>query len=105
MKVSNAICDSNSTNKGQDFTLLLVITRVFFVYLDPNSGPNFGLTQPNFALTQPNFGLTQQNFPPNSNFRRILVKIVVLTHKNWQIHSNLAKFRPSLVSQKGLTQF
>ena len=73
----------------------------FFVNLDPNSGPNFGLTQPNFgltqpnfALTQPNFGLTQQNFPPNSNFRRFLVKIVVLTHKNWQIHSNLAKFRP-----------
>ena len=55
--------------------------RVFFVQTEPNSGPNFGLTQPNFGLTQPNFGLTQSNFPPNSKFRAKMVKIVALTQK------------------------
>ena len=56
--------------------------RVFFVQTEPNSGPNFGLTQPNFGLTQPNFGLTQSNFPPNSKFRAKMVKIVALTRQN-----------------------
>ena len=42
----------------------LTYTQVFFVYFDPNSGPNFGLTQANFAITQPNFALTRPNFPP-----------------------------------------
>ena len=46
-----------------------------FVYFDPNSGRNFGLTQPNFGLTQGNFGLTQEKFLPNSNFRPTLCKI------------------------------
>ena len=62
----------------------------FFVQTEPNSGPNFGLTQPNFGLTQPNFGLTQSNFPPNSKFRAKMVKIVDLTQKNRQKRSNFS---------------
>ena len=57
----------------------MIISGVFFVQTEPNSVPNFGLTQPNFGLTQPNFGLTQSNFPPNSNFRAKMVKIVALS--------------------------
>ena len=63
-------------------------SRVFFVYFDPNSGPNFGLTQANFALTQPNFALTRPNFPPNSNFRPKMVKNFALTQQNRQNRSN-----------------
>ena len=72
----------------------------FFVYFDPNSEPNFGLTQRNFALTQQNFAQTQQNFAlthqkfhPNSSFRKILVQFDALTHKNGQKNSNYPKFR------------
>ena len=58
------------------------------MYFDPNSGPNFGLTQANFALTQPNFALTRPNFPPNSKFRRKMVKIFALTQQNRRNRSN-----------------
>ena len=86
------------------------------MHSEPNSSPNFGLTQPNFALTQPyfyltgpnfpltqnvgtkivkinalsqpNFGLTQPNFSSNSKFWRKMVKLVALTQKICQKQSN-----------------
>ena len=61
--------------------------------LDPNSGPNFGLTQRIFALTQQNFALTQPKFHPNSNFRQILVQFDALTQKNGPKQSNYPTFR------------
>ena len=57
----------------------------FLGFFDPNSRPNFGLTQSNFALTQPIFALNRPNFPLNSKFQRKMVKIFALTQ---QIRSN-----------------
>ena len=53
----------------------------FFVYLDPYSGRNFGLTQQNFSLTQQNFGLTQPKLAPNSKFWSILKTLCPLTRE------------------------
>ena len=49
---------------------------IFFVYLDPNSGRNFGLTQQNFYLIQQNFARTKPKLMPNSKFWSILKTIM-----------------------------
>ena len=82
---------------------MAVTLRDFFLYFDPNSGRNFGLTQPNFGLTQGNFGLTQEKFLPNSSFRPTLcVKFRFYVGKFDKICKNLALTRPKKRPNSGL---